>query len=509
MATIKRQKTRAIREFGDFQTPLDLALAVMKVLRKIGVQPTAILEPTCGRGAFVSASACEYSGVPLILGVDINPNHLTLARETVLPHHSNVTLLQGDFFSLDWPAILARSDGPWLILGNPPWVTSSELGAIASHNLPVKSNFHGRVGIEAITGKSNFDISEWMILRYLEWLQDHRGYIAVLCKTAVARKILQHAWKARKNAIHTARIFKFDALSTFGAAVDACLFVLELRPNATGFSCDVFESFGASAPAYTMGFIEGHIVNNVAVFKQQQALYGPEDRYTWRSGVKHDCSKIMELASTGAGYKNGFGEDIELEESYLFPLLKSSDIGNGRLHCRNSMLVTQRAIGDDTSGIQSNAPQTWNYLQKHIASFEKRSSSIYRNKPPFSIFGVGQYTFSPWKVAISGFYKRLNFVKVGPVNGKPVVFDDTVYFLPCWSEEEADFLQRLLQSNTATAFFEAMIHWDEKRPITVEILKRLSLRKLAATAGCEAEYLRFSDRRELPLFTGVEAVKIA
>lgn len=53
---------------------------------------------------------------------------------------------------------------------------------------------------------------------------------------------------------------------------------------------------------------------------------------------------------------------------------------------------------------------------------------IYRGKPRFSVFGVGDYTFAPWKVAVSGFYQVPRFVKVGPMGGKPVVFDDTVSY---------------------------------------------------------------------------------
>jgi hypothetical protein len=45
-----------------------------------------------------------------------------------------------------------------------------------------------------------------------------------------------------------------------------------------------------------------------------------------------------------------------------------------------------------------------------------------------------------------------------------------------------------------------MIHWDEKRPVTVEILKRLSIRKLAALMGQEQEYDRFTGYKNLPLF---------
>ena len=90
-------------------------------------------------------------------------------------------------------------------------------------------------------------------------------------------------------------------------------------------------------------------------------------------------------------------------------------------------------------------------------------------------------------------------MKIGPVNGKPVVFDDTINFLPCWSEEEATFIEFLLTSGAARAFFRSMIYWDEKRPITVHILKRLSIRKLAAELGREDEYSCFAAPRDVPM----------
>jgi hypothetical protein len=167
------------------------------------------------------------------------------------------------------------------------------------------------------------------------------------------------------------------------------------------------------------------------------------------------------------------------------------------------MVVTQSFVGENTGHLRTIAPKTWQYLESHAKLLEKRGSIIYKNKPAYSIFGVGPYTFAPWKVAISGFYKKLHFAKIGPVNGKPVVFDDTIYFLPCWSEAEADFIESLLCSQPAQAFLESMIHWDEKRPITVEILKRLSIQKLAALLGSEEDYARFTDCQELPLFAAL------
>jgi len=490
MATTLR-KTKAIREFGDFRTPRGLAATAVQLLNRLAIDPKSILEPTCGAGAFISAAAAAFPNAQSIVGYDINNDYLVSAAANMTDGGNRVVLCHGDFFKVDWLQVVTRDSGPWLIVGNPPWVTSAELGSIESNNLPVKSNWHGRTGIEAITGKSNFDISEWMLFRYLDWLEGKKGTIAVLCKTAVARKVLVYIWK-KKLPLRSARIFKIDAQAHFGAAVDACFFVLELEPNIHAQSCDVFDSLNAERPTHTAGFHDGHLINDVPVFNRYRHLLGPERHYVWRSGVKHDCSKVMELMRTPNGMQNGLGETVALEDALTYPFLKSSDIGNGRIGSRGLMIVTQKLVGADTGNIKHEAPRAWEYLQRHASLLDKRGSVIYRNKPVFSVFGVGPYTFSPWKIAISGFYKRLLFVKIGPLNGRPMVFDDTIYFLPCWSKEEADFLAELLDAEPARAFLQSMINWDEKRPITVEILKRLDLRKVAELLGKEDIYLRFA-----------------
>jgi hypothetical protein len=500
MQLAKQRKSKATTEFGDFQTPPGLALAATQILRDLGIRPRSILEPTCGRGAFLGAVAECFPDAESIIGIDINENHLRYADLVANRFTNRVDLRHGDFFKVEWGNIVTKAGGPWLIVGNPPWVTSSSLGAIESDNLPEKSNFHGRMGIEAITGKSNFDISEWMLLRYLDWFNASEGTIAVLCKTAVARKILLQIWKKGDIPLRAARIYKFDAPAYFGAAVDACFFVLEVQPEGKALECEIFASLKADAPSHTLGFLDGHIIPHIAAFNERRNLMGHENHYVWRSGIKHDCSKVMELMKTPRGYQNGLGEIVDIEDRSLFPLLKSSDIGNGRTETRAAMVVTQRIVGQDTGYIKTIAPKTWCYLESHAKLLNKRGSIIYKNKPKYSIFGVGPYSFAPWKVAISGFYKKLNFVKIGPLNGTPVVFDDTIYFLPCWSEAEAEFIVSLLTSRPAHEFLQSMIHWDEKRPVTVEILKRLSIQRLAAAQGREEDYVHFTEREELPLF---------
>ena len=119
------------------------------------------------------------------------------AKSLLRESHSavDIQVRRPDFFRTDWAEVITELPKPLLILGNPPWVTSAELGSLGSSNLPEKTNFQRQRGIDALMGKSNFDISEWMLLRGLEWIEGQEASLAVLCKVTVARRVLRHAWK--------------------------------------------------------------------------------------------------------------------------------------------------------------------------------------------------------------------------------------------------------------------------------------------------------------------------
>lgn len=491
------QKLKNQREFGDFQTPLALADKIISRLIDLGINPRTVLEPTCGEGSFLLASMDNFKGVTEFIGLDINEQYLASLRSRVSAHKRKrrLRLIAGDFFSTNWLAVLDNTRDPILIIGNPPWVTSAELGTLGSKNLPQKSNFQGRRGFDAISGKSNFDISEWMLLQYFDWLRERCGIIAVLCKTAVARKILFQAWE-KNLSISKSLIFLVDAQRYFGAAVDACLFVTNINFGKDSKDCAIYKNIKDANVSQIIGYRDGLVLADVDRYQKWKYLSGADSAYIWRSGIKHDCSQVMELESHAGGYKNGVGETQLIEDIFVYPMLKSSDISNGDVrYGRKFMLVTQRYVGEATEKIKKEAPRTWKYLQQHTVMLEKRASSIYKNRPKYSIFGVGPYSFAPWKVAISGFYKQLSFKIINPFRNRTVVLDDTVCFLPCWSENEARFIFDMLNSKPAQEFYQSMIFWTEKRPITIEILKRLNIQALSAELGRQSEYLLFARRR--------------
>jgi hypothetical protein len=483
-------------EFGDFQTPPDLARALCVRLRDLGFRPASVVEPTCGTGAFVHAALETFPEVLRVEAADANPHHLACLRSSLsgISDPERVNVCEEDFFRRDWGSAIADLPEPVLILGNPPWVTNSGLGALGSENLPQKRNSDGLRGIEALTGKSNFDISEWMLRRSLEWLRDENGAVAVLCKTAVARKVLLWAWR-QHSRVGSASIYRIDAKRYFQVAVDACFLVLRTGACEPETTCDDYPSLAAVEPSARFGFRDDELLADVDTYDRLRALRA-RGLGGWRSGIKHDCSKVFELRREGRFFRNGLDEVVELEEETVFPLLKSSDLANHRAPTR-WVVVPQKHVGEDPVRLSVIAPNTWKYLESHRPLLQERGSSIYRGRPPFSIFGVGPYSFSPWKIAISGLYKRLHFSRVAPYESKPVLFDDTCYFFPCETEDEASTLQRFLDAEPAREFLSSLIFWDSKRPITASVLNSLDFQSLAKLLGDSSDSARSLMHRQL------------
>ena len=475
-------KLKAKIEFGDFQTPAALAKEICGLLRRQRVVPEFVLEPTCGTGAFLVAAAETFPRAAL-RGCDINPDYVQQAAAELAHIGAALRATVGcqDFFAHDWESELQQLPGVLLILGNLPWVTNSAVAAINGSNLPAKENFLGLRGLAARTGKSNFDISEWMLIRLVRALRGRKAVIAMLCKTGTARKLLRYAWQ-NDGRISEASLYRIDATAHFGASVDACLLVA--RTGSAGpMEADVYESIAALKPAGHIGLAGQDLVADIRTYRELQHLEGLCP-FQWRSGVKHDCADVMELRPSANGtVENKLGERVKLETDYLYPLLKCSDLSNGRLLPKRLVLVTQRGVGGDTSGIANSAPQTWRYLQSHSEKLAARKSSIYKGRVPFSLFGIGEYAFAPWKVAVSGLHRPARFQVIGPFQSKPVFLDDTCNYLSFEDEASAQLVADVLNSVACQQFLQSLIFTGSKRPITVELLQRLNLSAIADKAG--------------------------
>lgn len=473
-------------EYGDFQTNSDLANKVVQQLLLRNILPEIVIEPTCGKGNFIIASLSNFKTIKKVFGVEIYKPYVWETKFSILDFflsnpNSNkpeITITHCSIFDFDFKMISKKfSVDKLLIIGNPPWVTNSKLGSLNSKNLPKKSNFKNQNGLDAMTGKGNFDIAEYITLMLLDAFQTHKGHLSLLVKNSVVKNIVFYQ-KEKQYKIGEIEKYCINSKKEFNVSVEASLLYCQLN-STPSFECTEFDFYNLEN-RLSFGWLNSKFVSNITDYNETKDIDGVCP-FEWRQGIKHDNSTIMELERFKGYFVNKLSEEITLEEELIYGFLKSSDLKNTVIKkTRKHIIVTQTKVGQETSYIQHSYPETYSYLKKNVSSFQARKSSIYKGKPLFSIFGIGDYSFKPFKVAISGLYKTYHFTLVLPQNDKPVMLDDTCYFIGFDKIEYAVYSIILLNSKTTEDLLKSITFSDAKRVFTKDLLMRLDLLKLAS-----------------------------
>jgi hypothetical protein len=475
-------------EYGDFQTPSSLSDKVCCFLKEKDVQQDVLIEPTLGKGNFILSALNHLQPINTIYGIEIYKPYIWECKFQILTHHlknqpekkPTIFLFHEDIFNFNFQEILKNlKNEEILVLGNPPWVTNSILGSLNSENLPKKSNFKNFNGMDAITGKGNFDISEYIALLLLDSFSGHNGHMAFLIKNSVIRNIV---YDLNQNRFRISNLEKLtiNAGEEFHVSVDASLFYCTFNrgPELQCAEKD-FYNYKKVITGKTFGWSNGKFVSDIGIYGKYEMFDG-ESPWEWRSGLKHDCSKVMELRKINNTFVNKMGEHLELEDGLVYEFLKSSDLQKPVItNSSKYILVTQQRIGQNTGYIKEKYPLTYRYLVQNEEFLLQRKSSIYNNKPRFSIFGIGDYSFKKYKVAISGLYKKSRFSLIVPNKSKPILLDDTCYFLGFDELTDALYTFLLLSHRKIQDFLESLVFLDMKRVYTKDILMRIDLNKAA------------------------------
>jgi len=473
-------------EYGDFQTNYNLAHKVAEFLRQGSSNPKIIIEPTCGKGNFIIACLSIFKRIEKIFAVEIYKPYVWETKFNILQYFIDnpearkpeIEINHFNVFDFDFNKISREhSKAEVLVIGNPPWVTNSKLSSLESGNLPTKSNFKNHRGLDAMTGKGNFDIGEYITLMMFEAFQYSKGHFAFLVKNSVIKNVVFDQ-KQCNYKITDLRKLTIDSKKEFNVSVEASLLYCQLN-GTPEFVCNEFNFYNHSEKINKFGWVQDKFVSDIDRYKHSNDIDGVSP-FVWRQGLKHDCSSIMEFDRVNGHFVNGLQQEISLEEDLVFGVLKSSDLKKTVINTtRKFTIVTQKKVGQDTSFIKKDFPKTYNYLHKNKPQFDLRKSSIYNNKPDFSIFGIGDYSFAPYKISISGLYKNYFFNLVLPQNGKPIMLDDTCYLLGFDKLEFAAYTLVLLNCDKTKELLKAITFSDAKRTFTKDILMRIDLTKLA------------------------------
>jgi 16S rRNA A1518/A1519 N6-dimethyltransferase RsmA/KsgA/DIM1 with predicted DNA glycosylase/AP lyase activity len=372
------------KELGDYQTPIYFTETVCDYLKNdLKISPDIIIDPTCGIGNFLKTSSEFFPGKE-IWGIDIDKDKLDEVDRTI----PNLKLINDDIFTFRFDDFdKSRS---FLIIGNPPWITNTELSKINSNNVPAKSNYRNEMAIDAMMGDSNFDISESITLKMIDEFRNSDATIAFLCKTVVSRNVFRELIR-KEIAYSFIKQLNFNSSKVFKIDADACLFIIGFGGEPlTDKTCKVADLSDPSQISCRFGYVSGNFYSNIDDIPDIDG----ECPFEWRQGVKHDCSSVMELTCKNGRLINKNNEEVSIENTLIYPLLKSSNLKVPIVKTSSKyIIITQQRIKQDTDYIKTEAPKTWEYLNRNRSILTREKVQFTQN-PQISAFSLSETILS-------------------------------------------------------------------------------------------------------------------
>lgn len=147
-----------------------------------------------------------------------------------------------------------------------------------------------------------------------------------------------------------------------------------------------------------------------------------------------------------------------IEPDFLYPLLRGMDISRWHANPAVFLLMVQdpqKRVGYDERWMAVNCPKTHGYLKNFEDILRGRGSKVARELAEkgafYSMSGIGEYTFSPFKVVWQRTGRELEVAVISrgsteQIEGKIIIPAGTVSFVPSEGEEESHYICALLNS---------------------------------------------------------------
>ena len=180
-------------------------------------------------------------------------------------------------------------------------------------------------------------------------------------------------------------------------------------------------------------------------------------------------------------------KEVILEAEFLYPLVRGVQMRRWQAEIDSVILFVQdplRRRGIDPQRLQSAAPRVWQYLEEfanvlveraaYRRFFQKAKPSTPANVAPFySMFNVGSYTLSPYKVAWHRMKAPLEAAILGSIDNQVVLPQETHAFVPVDTYDHAVYLASLLNSEFFNRLAEATSQRGGKSFGSPHLLERI------------------------------------
>jgi hypothetical protein len=500
------------RVFGEYYTPPALAeLGVEEAASRVdGFGDGVVVDPGCGAGAFLIAAlrrkrrATEGgSGGPAdaldrlsstVVGIDVNPVAVAAARTAyllaLLPtvadadvDRLSIPVFLGDALGLADDAPTTGVEGRTSVLvGNPPWIPWERLPEAQKERLragPIdRLDLFDHRGASARLGHANDDLSlpfVWTCLdRYLRdggvatfvLKRDHlRGPAGRLVRTG----------RVGSRSLALDHVHDFGSVDPFGGVdAAAALYVFRVGADAPDAGPGLEDDSAVPTTVWEERDDAARLTDATSAFASLSALRSavartetgltPVDADDPASPWRRVDASVAAVGECDYRVRHGLKDDAKavfsvdddvlgrIESTHVYPYLRSKHVVKWGLFGHDRFLVPQRKAGEaNADELAREAPATYDYLESNRERLEDRGSSWFDGGPFYSLFGLGPYTWAPYKVVWCRLGFKPHFAVVSTVDDpalgrKTVVPGDHCMFVACDDADEAHYLCALLNA---------------------------------------------------------------
>lgn len=205
-----------------------------------------------------------------------------------------------------------------------------------------------------------------------------------------------------------------------------------------------------------------------------------EEKYNARKGICTDLNGLYYGHIVGGNFINSFGTKgstkeltpltIKIEADLLYPIARGREIKPFSWESEHTYgIIPQNGMhGYPVAEMITKHPFAFAYFSRHKKLLEARSSlKRYLPQDPFyACWNVGAYSFAEFKVCWREISNRLQSCVITKEDGKVVVPDHKIYFVPTDTAEEAHYLCAILN---ATAIERIVLSYAESTQIGTHI----------------------------------------
>nr|MDO8112406.1 hypothetical protein [Candidatus Sigynarchaeota archaeon] len=192
-------------------------------------------------------------------------------------------------------------------------------------------------------------------------------------------------------------------------------------------------------------------------------------------GVVNDLNSVFFIEITGVSSELASIRNLQLgkkqvrqiattvEIAGIYPVIKPRHVKKWRIKGYYFMIVPHAKHGQNNEmELREKMPKTYEYLEIFKADLEGRASKWFKGEgmPFYSLFGIGEYTFQPFKVVWSSIGALHAFAVASSIHDprigtRLVIPDNTIGYLSFDTSDEAHYACAILNASAIKEMFAA------------------------------------------------------